>query len=388
MVLHVGLPKTGTTYLQGLLADHRDRLREHGVSYPFLRPRGMFHAAVEVRGSQEKFGLDPALVAGSWAALCTRAHEYDGTTVISHEILGGATEGEIAQALAPLAGTEVHVVVTARDLGRQATAHWQEEVKLGDTRSFADFERDQFRADLSPGAAGDRPHFWHAQDFTDALRRWSTAVPPERVHLVVCPPPGAPLDTLWCRFAEAVGVDPTVVEGDRVGERVNASLGAAEIALLRGVNAALGGALVAADHARVVKRTFAEGLLAGRPGRSSQGPRTPAPLVALLEDVTRSWLPTVVAAGHPVHGDLADLLPTAPPVGTPHPDDVAADDELRVAVDALADLLLTAAADRAAYDGTHDDASTPPPGEPARRPGPSPGPAGRVRRRRWGRRRG
>ena len=51
VVLHVGLPKTGTTYLQALLADHRDELRDSGVLYPFLRPGGMFHAAVEVRGS-------------------------------------------------------------------------------------------------------------------------------------------------------------------------------------------------------------------------------------------------------------------------------------------------------------------------------------------------
>ena len=66
--------------------------------------------------------------------------------MISHEILGGAEPDEIAAALAPLAGIEVDVVVTARDLGRQATAHWQEEVKLGDTRSFA-----ELRARPAPG---------------------------------------------------------------------------------------------------------------------------------------------------------------------------------------------------------------------------------------------
>ena len=59
VVLHVGLPKTGTTYLQRLLADHRDPLRAAGVLYPFLRPGAMFEGAVEVRGSAAKFGLDP-----------------------------------------------------------------------------------------------------------------------------------------------------------------------------------------------------------------------------------------------------------------------------------------------------------------------------------------
>ena len=57
VVLHVGLPKTGTTYLQAVLAHHRDALREAGVLYPFVKPQAMFLGAVEVRGSHEKFGL-------------------------------------------------------------------------------------------------------------------------------------------------------------------------------------------------------------------------------------------------------------------------------------------------------------------------------------------
>src|SRR6478672_13235239 len=102
VVLHVGLPKTGTTYLQAVLAHHRDALRETGVLYPFVRPQAMFLGAVEVRGSHEKFGLSAADVAGTWQRLCDRAQQFEGVTVISHEILGGAQGAEIAAALAPL----------------------------------------------------------------------------------------------------------------------------------------------------------------------------------------------------------------------------------------------------------------------------------------------
>src|SRR6476469_3668220 len=77
VVLHVGLPKTGTTYLQALLAGHREALREAGVLYPFVKPQAMFLGAVEVRGSREKFGLAEPEVAGTWAALCERAQSYD-----------------------------------------------------------------------------------------------------------------------------------------------------------------------------------------------------------------------------------------------------------------------------------------------------------------------
>ncbi|GCD91625.1 hypothetical protein [Nocardioides sp. LS1] len=327
VVLHVGLPKTGTTHLQGLLADHRDVLREAGVLYPFLRPGAMFHGAVEVRGSHAKFGLTAGQVAGTWQALCDRARDFPGTTVISHEVLAGATPEEIAQALAPLAGLEVHVVVTARDLGRQATAHWQEEVKLGDTRSFADFERDQFRADTAPGDPA-RPHFWHAQDAADALARWSTAVPPERVHLVVCPAPGDRRTALWERFADAAGIDPGLVDAD-TADRANASLGTLQIAHLRQVNAALDGRLEAGVYHRLVKKQYAEGVLARQPG---ERPRTPAPLGDVLAPATARVLDRVRAAGHPVHGDLADLEPVLAGPGEPHPDDV--DSEALAALDA------------------------------------------------------
>ena len=318
VVLHVGLPKTGTTYLQAVLTHHRDALRDAGVLYPFVRPQAMFLGAVEVRGSREKFGLTADDVAGTWQALCDRVLAHAGTSVISHEILGGAEPDEIAAALAPLAGIEVDVVVTARDLGRQATAHWQEEVKLGDTRSFAELEHDQLRADV-PG--GERPHFWHAQDYAAALRRWATAVPAQRVHLVVGPPPGAAAEVLWQRFAEACGISQeaeAVVDADAVAP-ANRSLTTEAIALLRQVNRELGGRLTPREHARLVKRELAEGRLAERPGTP---PRTPASLADVLTPAAAAWGREIEASGHPVHGSLDDLTPVLAGPGDPHPDAV------------------------------------------------------------------
>ncbi len=350
IVVHVGLPKTGTTYLQGLLAGQRDRLLAGGVGYPLERPGAMFHGAVEVRGSHAKFGLAAAEVAGTWAALCEQARGFGGTTVLGHEVLAGATTAQLRAALAPLAGHEVHVVVTARDLGRQATAHWQEEVKLGATWSFAEFERDQLRADTGPDdgpdAGGVRPHFWHAQDFADCLRRWGSAVGPDRAHLVVAPPPGAPPEELWRRFAAAVGIDPELVDADV--PPANPSLGIAEIALLRAVNAELAGRLDPRTYNRVVKRGYAEGRLAGRPGPR---PRTPHELAGLLAETTGRWVAQVAAAGHPVHGDLADLAPVTAAAGTPHPDDAALPDDPVV----VAQVLLAEA------DGRSGSASAPGP---------------------------
>lgn len=332
VVLHVGLPKTGTTYLQSVLAARRDVLRDRGVLYPAIRPGAHFRGAVEVRGSHQKFGLSAADVAGSWQALVDAAVAYDGSTLISHEVLAGASREEIARAVAPLAGCEVHVVIGARDLARQAVAHWQEEVKLGDSRSFADFEHDQFDADTSRDDP-DRPHFWHAQDFAGALARWSSAVPPQRVHLVVAPRAGAPTGELWVRFAQACGLPQIAVPEQG---STNAGLGVTEIALLRELNQRVSDRLTRADYLRVIKRHLAEGILAD----GAQAPaHAPAPLVERLSTLTHGWLDEVRSGGYPVHGDLDDLIPAPVRADQPHPDAVAPETLSGRAIDVLARVL-------------------------------------------------
>ncbi len=377
VVLHVGLPKTGTTYLQALLAHHRDALREAGVLYPFVKPQAMFLGAVEIRGSHEKFGLTETDVAGTWQELCDQALAYQGTSIVSHEILGGAEPAEIARALAPLAAVDVHVVVTARDLGRQATAHWQEEVKLGDERSFADFEREQFRADVSPGGLDPRPHFWHAQDYAAALRRWATAVPVGRVHLVVCPPPGAGPEVLWQRFAAACDLPPAAVAAVEPGvvPPANPSLTTEAIALLRALNAELSGRLTPREHARLVKRGLAERRLTELGGElGGTAPRSPAELGDVLIPAQSRWREQVESGGYPVHGELDDLTPVLAGPDDRHPDDVSPERVSALAVAALARQMEEAAlAQRvdSAHEGTGTDRSA---GGPARV-------ADRVRRR-------
>lgn len=322
MVLHVGVPKSGTTYLQGLLAANRDRLRAAGILYPFIHPGAMFRGAVEVRGSHDKFGFSAADVAGEWAALCARAREHDGTTIISHEVLAGANREQVRDALEPLAGIDVHIVVTARDLGRQAVAHWQEEVKLGATYSFAEFEETQLRRDTGAGRGPDdgglRPHFWYAQDFVDCLQRWGGRMGEGRLHLVPVPGPGAEPEELWTRFAAAAGISPRAVDTTHHGS-ANPSLGTAEIALLRAVNAELGDRLDRRTYLQQVKQAYAEGELAKRPGPR---PRSPYDLGEVFGPATASWLRQVEQAGVVVHGDPHDLTPVLAGEDDPRPDDV------------------------------------------------------------------
>lgn len=334
LYLHVGLPKTGTTFLQTVLKHHRDVLEERGFCYPFVRRSGMFFASVEMTGSAGRWGLDPSDVEGTFDALLERGREHGGTVVLSHEGFGKATPEQVEEIRRRLEGFEVHVVLTVRDVGRTLTAAWQERVKNGGARSFDEFA--QTLLDALPEGEPPPPTFWTGQNVEETLARWSVVSPPERTHVVVCPHSGAPKDELWNRFGEALGLPREVIDLDAVEMR-NESLGAAQIAFLRQVHEALGDRMPMFWVSRISKRWLAQELLSRI---ASPKAVAPAEVVARFEPVGRRWADVVAAGGHRVHGDLADLAVRTPPPGTPHPDEVGADEVLEGLGEVVADLLL------------------------------------------------
>ena len=66
--LHVGLPKSGTTFLQASLLRNRQALRQAGVLFPAGEER-MFQAAVDVRGNHKAWGLARSEVKDGWDAI-------------------------------------------------------------------------------------------------------------------------------------------------------------------------------------------------------------------------------------------------------------------------------------------------------------------------------
>ena len=331
--VHVGVPKSGTTFLQSSLARNREPLREHGVLYPAGKHDLMFRAALDVRGTHQAWGRSRAEVAGSWDELCRRARRHPGTTVISHELLAAAGTRQIAAAMSMLQGLDVHVVVTARDPARQAAAEWQEGIKHGRSLSFAEFQERVLGGDDSHDHAR---RYRASQDLPEVLARWGSAVPADRVHLVCCPEPGADPADLWRLFATVVGFDAEAFPAAD-GCAANASLGVVQIDLLRRVNAALDRRLRQPEYGRVVKQYFAKGLLAAHP---SARPALPHELYDELVHVGEQWAKEIDRAGWQVHGDLGRLVPRAPGADAPHPDDVDRDAEVATAAAAIADLLV------------------------------------------------
>jgi hypothetical protein len=331
--LHVGSPKTGTTFLQNVLWSQRERAREQGLLLPLGRFHDHFLATLDVRGLAGRDPHPPQAV-GSWDRVAAEALDWPGSVLISHELFAGATGEQASRAVASLTGrAEVHVVVTARDLVRQLTAEWQEHVKHRSTRTLAEFVKD-VRDDT------DRTSwFWRVQDFAGVAQRWGADLPASRVHVVTVPPSGGRADLLWERFAGLLGLDPGSF--DTAASRSNTSLGVEQAELLRRVNVALGDRLpMPGPYPAVVKDVLAHQLLADRRGTPI---RLTADDVDRAVDSSRAIADRLTAMGVDVVGDLDELVPARDEVSIGSDAGYAAPSAESVAdegVAALADLLV------------------------------------------------
>jgi hypothetical protein len=332
--LHVGAPKTGTTYLQDRLALNQAALRRHGVHYPIGVHASHFRPALDVL--QRPWGGLQQDVDGEWDALAARVRRLSGTVVVSHEILAAARPSQVKRVMASLEDSEVHVVYSARDLARQVPAEWQEGVKHQRKVAFAPFlEQLQSETRVKPTL-----WFWRVQSLPDVLGRWSRGLPPERVHLVTVPQRGAPRDLLWERYCRAFGIDPAWAPQE--SERENVSIGAAETFLLRKLNRRLRRAgLPSEDYRRLVRELVVHQTLAQRPNMTRV--TLPPSAFGWAEEVAEEWVQWVRASGISVVGDVDDLRPLPSEERWVNPDRPRRPEMVEAAIDAMVALTLEAA---------------------------------------------
>ncbi len=306
--LHIGAPKTGTTYLQEVLFNNRSRLAQHGVLYPGESSAAHYAAALDLR-DLDFGGYDDPDAEGAWDDVAAATRAWAGTAVvISHELLAGASDSAVERALRSLSGLEVHVVLTVRDLGRQVPAVWQEMIKNNQSIDYAAYLR-QLTSKARKGRAA--RIFWRQQDVPAVLAHWGQHVPTERVHLVTVPPHGSSTTLLWERFCSVLGI---AADGyDTEVPRHNVSLGLAEAELLRRVNQALDGRLEWPRFAAVVKFWFAERLLSARV--DSDRAQVPDKLRPWFTRTAQEMVDEIRTRGYDVVGDLADLTPRYGPEG-------------------------------------------------------------------------
>lgn len=323
--LHVGSPKTGTTYLQGLLWASVPALIRQNVLLP-LTLRDHFELSLVLREEIDPVtdDVDPDQVLAAFERSIDGS-EHD--VLISHELLSSATEHGVRLFMDRLRGLEVHVVVTTRDWQRQLPAEWQQSVKARRQWRFEEF---------LTTVRDDRGHrSWVRQDFAGVAARWGRGLSPERVHVVTVPPPGAPPGVLLGRFCSVLDIDPASLGPG--GSHGNPSLTLEGAELLRRVNTALGDRLPRprAGYNRVARFWFAEQVLTTAPGTRLE---LPGGHRGWCHEASLAQVAALRSAGYAVVGDLDDLVGDSggPWVAPPVVDDSAL---LRIAISSLATAL-------------------------------------------------
>jgi hypothetical protein len=262
VLLHIGEPKTGTTFLQHVMWRNRGELSAQGVVLPGHHPQDHYRASQDLRGIP-KLASDPAgSWAGEWEILARQAQQAPRVAVISHELFSAADPEQAERAVRSLQPAEVHVVLTVRDMSTLLPAEWQETVKHRNAKGFQDWledviDRESYSADRRQW------WFWRVHDTLAILGIWARHVPPQRVHVITVPPRGSDNALLWQRFASLLDVDPASVDTSRA--RPNASLGLPEIEFLRRLNQALPEEVPDWFYMWNVKEAVAHRTLAARP---------------------------------------------------------------------------------------------------------------------------
>jgi len=302
-VLHIGAMKTGTTFLQQLLADHRTDLAEHGFRVPrdqALALRGVLNGTPGAEATTRRDRVADRFL--------REVREYDGRgSVVSWEFLSFLEPSRVRRLLAALAGVEVEVVLTVRDAARTMPAQWQTTCRNGTTLPWPRFARG-IGAWLDEGR-DTRPArlFRRTQGVSQMLDVWTGAVGRDRVRVVTVPRTGADPLLLWRRFAEAAGIDPQLPVDPDV--RRNPSLGHPSCELLRRVNVVLAGAAPAGSE-QVIRAVVAPDL------ETRAAIEPPVRLDRRGREVAAAWnglvRDAVTSAGVAVVGDLDDL-PVVPP---------------------------------------------------------------------------
>ncbi len=333
-VLHVGLPKTGTSFVQGTMRANLELLATRGVQLPAADGERLFAAVLHLTDRSQTWGRSNERGRKHWAAVAAEARGHQGTTVISSETLCLATEEQIARILGDLSGVDVDVVITVRDPARQVPAEWQEGVKHGRRMGYDEFLETVLAepAPEEPARRRTRDRFWRAQDPAQVLDRWAGQVGAEHVHVVTCPPPGAARDLLWTRFATVLGVTDLPIQVPEA--EANTSLGEVQTEVLRRVNRRMTRKGNEKSYGDIVKRLYAGTILRGQAGEKV---RLPEDQLARVAEISETWIAHIESRGYPVVGDLADLRPQG--VTATGGSQVTKNKLLESSLDATADLL-------------------------------------------------
>lgn len=306
VLVHIGPFKTGTTALQASLAGQRSDLLEHGVLYPGTgrrQAREVFALlGVSLPGMREPVPED-------WDALVEEVrHAQVPRVVLSSEDFASVDPAQATRAVRDLGGDAVHVLVVARNLRQLLPSAWQERVKsVVETHSYDEFLHEVL-AERPEGQTART--FWRHHQLRHLLGVWTSAVPPERITVVVADESDRGQLRSVCE--ELLGLPPGLLNE---GEFANTSLTWDRVELYRALNLRQqSGRWDDRRHWRLVHGALLGGLVSvPRAGEESSIPPLSRWAATRVAELSEERVRELADSGVQVVGDPSRLL--APPLG-------------------------------------------------------------------------
>lgn len=333
-LLHIGLPKTGTTALQQAAAQNRDALLSHGVRYPGQAASHRLEIAA-LMGRDTVWTARGPVFPGRrlWTTLLEEIQADPARRVlVSHESAASCTDEQAARFRAEI-GERLHVVVTVRNYAELLSSRWQQYVKSGLAHSFEDW----LSAVLADPPHQDvTPNFHDNSDAGLIVDRWCRLVGAERVTVVVTDkarPRG-----MAEAFGELLDVPAELLTLRRGSRAANRSLSAAEAELVRELNTVVGNdPRLWSRHQDLVRSGVISRLQSARVPRADEpGMRLPTWAGPIAERTGRRHADQIAASGCRIAGDLSALSAPVPTVEQlPGPDHIPLD----AAVEALVGMM-------------------------------------------------
>lgn len=303
VILHIGAPKTGTSFVQSVLSNNQPVLADRGLLWPGSAWAQQVRAVEDLRESAASGNAR----APRWDDMVDEIRTFPGSTaIISMEwlCLGGGPMAE--RAIDSLRGLDVHAVMTLRDLIRTIPAQWQEATQNGFGWTYPDFVEALSSRRPQKKHAGE--HFWKNQDWGRMAHTWAPLVGKDRFWVVTVPPPGSPPEVLWDRFCLAAGVDPS---GYSLDGWHNESLGAASAELMRRLQLIRQMEAPNPKHRGRLKHRLAKQTLA-RHRQAEPRLGLPPERYDWAIEATRRLMDRVEEFQPRLIGDLGDLFPPRP----------------------------------------------------------------------------
>lgn len=305
-LLHIGLPKSGSTTLQRACAASRPALLSAGVLYPGALPdhalAGSWLAGIPLSHLGR---TEPAHDA--WPPVLSEMREHpDHRILLSYEAICW-TDLQRAQWAAAELGGPVHGLLVLRNPGEFLVSAWQQNLKGGNGADLDGALRTAFRD--PDNAALSRP--FHQRDGLDLVTRWVTALGPENLTVVILEPSHP--ERLLGTAESLLGLPERLLRDATVPGGANRGLSIEEATLLRRINDTILRDWDADPslHRQLVFRGAVHHMVTNRrPGPAERPIRLPAWAAAPATELGDRLATALAATGVRVIGDPDELRRT------------------------------------------------------------------------------